>query len=92
MTVAAAARTVRAGGDAPPGAPPGGSRLRLVLSSFLMLFTELALIRFFELLHEHLTLEIFRLIELRNVLPQAEEEIQSVRRNNNEHDEHEDAF
>src|SRR5438105_2306845 len=42
MTVAAAARTVRAGGDAPPGAPPGGSRLRLVLSSFLMPFTVLA--------------------------------------------------
>ncbi|MGH7746477.1 MAG: spermidine synthase, partial [Candidatus Dormibacteria bacterium] len=45
MTVATEARTAGGGGAAPPPAPAGGWRLRLVLSSFLMLFTELALIR-----------------------------------------------
>jgi SAM-dependent methyltransferase len=45
MTVATAARTVIRSATAPAPAPMAGSRLRLVLSSFLMLFTELALIR-----------------------------------------------
>jgi SAM-dependent methyltransferase len=45
MTVAAAARTVIRSATAPAARPPAGGRLRLVLSSFLMLFTELALIR-----------------------------------------------
>ncbi|HEX3605670.1 MAG TPA: spermidine synthase [Candidatus Dormibacteraeota bacterium] len=45
MTVATAVRTAIRGGTAPVAAEPGPSRLRLLLSSFLMLFTELALIR-----------------------------------------------
>ncbi|HEX6493689.1 MAG TPA: spermidine synthase, partial [Candidatus Dormibacteraeota bacterium] len=45
MTVAIRERTATAGSTGPPAAPAGGWRLRLVLSSFLMLFTELALIR-----------------------------------------------
>ena len=44
MTVATAARTAIRSATA-PAAPVAGGRLRLVLSSFLMLFTELALIR-----------------------------------------------
>ena len=45
MTLATAERTAAARDAAPPATPAGGWRLRLVLSSFLMLFTELALIR-----------------------------------------------